>query len=601
MKAPSSAYYSYPSSSSIGGGGYGSGGRAPSADGHNSGAYRGGASASGIVSSPPSAPTAAPRSRWSPAEQFRLLEVELDRTKRHLAEVIDEVVFAEKCKADAESRLASHLTETEAIELILQDMIGYIIAIESSVIVPALDDVTEAIPTGTVAERARLFSDLETLRHVSPRTIRLIASMKNPTESRRERFRQRREQLLRQGSAAASSSSASARPPVSLDDAYALCALLLDAKEELQLLLGESRDRARGIAGGSAATTALLGSAAAGSGSASRFQHNQSNGHGAATSMIQQQPQPQQPDPATQQLLDTLKAQSDAVRLELDAARKEKEMLNARLNELSASAALPYEQLQQQHYKEKERLQREVRALQASEKASAEKYQYATGKLEVLSDTVAQLQEEKRLLAADLKGYRRNEAALADGERVATLQLQHKQSADDAHRLRLALEAATRDHSATVARLEAQNSHLRLELTEAKQIGRPANNEHFAQLQRTNDLLRKDLVVLQQRMLSSAGRVTDSSAAFDAKVVAFEATITALNNELASLEAKIHSQEDAFAAERAAMLDDVARERARHQADKEDYDSLMQRMVDEMEKIVAENKALKERIQAVIH
>ena len=388
---------------------------------------------------------------------------------------------------------------------------------------------------------------------------------------------------------------------MSLDDAYALCALLLDAKEELQLLLGESRDRARGIAGGSAATTALLGSAAAGSGSASRFQHNQSNGHGAATSMIQQQPQPQQPDPATQQLLDTLKAQSDAVRLELDAARKEKEMLNARLNELSASAALPYEQLQQQHYKEKERLQREVRALQASEKASAEKYQYATGKLEVLSDTVAQLQEEKRLLAADLKGYRRNEAALADGERVATLQLQHKQSADDAHRLRLALEAATRDHSATVARLEAQNSHLRLELTEAKQIGRPANNEHFAQLQRTNDLLRKDLVVLQQRMLSSAGRVTDSSAAFDAKVVAFEATITALNNELASLEAKIHSQEDAFAAERAAMLDDVARERARHQADKEDYDSLMQRMVDEMEKIVAENKALKERIQAVIH
>lgn len=494
-------------------------------------------------------------------EHFRFLEVELDRTKRHLAEVIDEVVFAEKCKRDAEDKLHEHQQETAAIEHILQDLIGYLIAIENAVIVPAIDEVAEAIPAGTVAERAQLFTDLEKLHHVSARTIRLVASMKNPSKANRDRFHMRRDQLLRQSD-----------KPVSLDDAYALCALLLDAKEELQLLVADSRDRAMSLSG---AGTRMSQSVAARAPSA-------------------------QPSAQTQQMVEELRKQVDSVRLELEGSRKEKEMLNKRLNELTVSQAQPYDQLQQQHYREKERLQMQVRSLQESEKAVSEKHQFVAGKLEVLQETIQQLQEEKKLLQNEVKSYRKNEGV--EGQQTSALQHQLRQSNDDAQRLRLEIDTLIREHSNTVTRLESQVSHLRLELAETKLINRPANNEHFAQLQRTNDLLRKDLVVLQQKLLSSAGRspVEASNSSFDAKVQAFEMTIKSLNSELAQLERKINAQEAAFAHERASLIGEMDRERLKFQRDKEDYDMLMQKMVDEMDQIVKENRTLKERLVSIM-
>lgn len=448
------------------------------------------------------------------------------------------------------------------MEQILQNLIGYVISLENGVLIPAIDELSEVVPAGTVHERAKMFDRMEQLRYVSARTVRLIAGLKAPSGSNRERFRQRREHLMRHDDNTA----------LNLDDVYALCSMLMDAKDELQLLLADSKMRAEKLPRNAIAAAATDN----GNGSPSRA--------GVRT-------------PNEAQLQAELERQIDKMRLEVDAVKKERDLLSKELTSLTQQQQAsninnPYQGLQQEYNIEKDRLQRRVQELEAETRKANAAAAFSGQRIEVLQESVEQLQEEKRLLSNDFRAFRRGQQTSMDSKPG-----DGKTFETEANRLRLELDALMRDHSNAVTKLEAQNATLRLELAEARQLARPNVQEHYAQLQRTNELLRKDLVVLQQRLLSSNPRIHDPKGGFDQKVQAFEITISALNSELAHMEEKISQLERSSAEERGKMVAAMDKERQQYQSEKEEYDSLMQKMVDEMDSIVRENSELKTRLR----
>ena len=510
-------------------------------------------------------------------DAYRKVQLELDRTQRHLAEIIDEVVFAEKQKRDAEDELESFKKEGSTMEQIVQNLIGYVIALENGVLIPAIDELSEVVPAGTVHERAKMFERMEQLRYVSARTVRLIAGLKAPSGANRERFRQRREHLMRHDDNSA----------LNLDDVYALCSMLLDAKDELQLLLADTKERAAKLARNANNKNLDLG-----------------GNRGGSQQLLRGEPGSPEAKAAAQQR-EELQRQLEKARLDVEAVKKERDMLSKELTAATQSANVnPYQGLQQEYNIDKERLQRRIQELETETRKANSASAFSNQRVDVLQETIDQLQEEKRLLANDFRAFRRGQptGAAADGgggDNKRGGSGMSRGYEGEANRLRLELDALMRDHSSTVTKLEAQNATLRLELAEARQLSRPNVQEHYAQLQRTNELLRKDLVVLQQRLLSSNPRIHDPKASFDQKVQAFEITVSSLNTELEHMEEKIAILEKNATEERNQMVSGMDRERQQYQAEKEEYDTLMQKMVDEMDAIVKENSELKTRLRVL--
>lgn len=515
----------------------------------------------------PSAPTQLPPPIASSAH------FELEKAKFQLAELIDEVVFAEASKSECDKELLRVKAQLENTESCLQNLLAYATALESSVIVPSLLDLTRAIPEETLTQRAKAMAQLDATNNVSSRTAKLILSLKSPPATVVQRFQARREEILR-------AQHWDQQPTVSLEEAYVLLAMFLDVKHELKILLDDTIER---VAGSRSSTSSAV--------SASRQE----------LSSLREENQ-------------NLTSEISKLKDTIAAVQSDREVLMAKLQQ-----AAPLRELQEQFHSERDSLRTKLRRVEVELQQEREESAQVKGTLEATKAALEQTFQEKNVIERELGQYRAGKIRLNQSSAdTSGFQYPQKYWEEQAHKLRLELDEFSRQHSTIVTALENKISMLRMEAAEGTRGVNAYSSTAGSQLQRhqadqieqlrkANDDMQQELQQLQQQFLSSnvgvAPPSTHSSSlvgspspgyAFDGKIYAFEQTIRVLQSELAAVESKVASVEKHYREEREKLTESFNDERRRYQAEREECDALVLRMGGEMEQLVRENDELRQ-------
>jgi hypothetical protein len=493
---------------------------------------------------------------------------ELQRTKLQLAELIDEVVYAENEKVKSEIELRHVTAKLDAIESCLQNFIAYTTNLEHSVLLPAVKELSRAIPNEALSQRAQAMAQLDALQNLSARTAKLIMSLKTPTPATLQRIQSRREDIIKSHAGADGGI-------VDLEQAYVLVALLLESKEELRVLIDDTVERVVDLRQGSKAMS-------------------------------------------TETVTDLSKAKERCATLErelasqketITAIQSDREVLMARMQHVA-----PFKALQEQYHSERESLITRLRTSESECKIRREEVTVLQEALDATKKALDETTHERVILEDEMSSFRRAhmfDAVHGDHARGTTTLASSSMKTrnprfweDQAHRAQMDLEESERSHNTVVSRLEGQVAQLRMELSEAKE----RRYEHvdsaaqIDQLRRANAAMQEEIRVLQQHFLSSSTLPLPSpspsgrgSSAFqlDERIETFETTIRSLHKELAHVEGKVQAVEDHYVAERQRMVSAFDDERRRAQQEREECDALVLRMGVEMEQLVKENDSLR--------
>ena len=207
----------------------------------------------------------------------------------------------------------------------------------------------------------------------------------------------------------------------------------------------------------------------------------------------------------------------------------------------------------------------------------------------LLQDDLSRLRREA--LAASSRGGGGGDGGSVTGGAAAA-------AGPSAHDMRLEMERLTRDHSATVTRLNAELAQLRVEhqLVQRTRAQEDAQRAQLEQLQRNNEVLRRDVMRLQQQVASSSGDGHVDALTLETKVQSFERTILQLNEELSVVDDRIARVERQNAEEKQRLIQGFDAERLAAQREREECDALVLKMTNELEFLIRENTALKRRL-----
>ena len=164
------------------------------------------------------------------SEEVKRLQIEVEKAKMHLAEVVDECVFVEGEKRKVEEQLAEAIQLKDVAELlrVLESLTAYVLNLEQLVIAPALgalDDGMKQFSTPRAEALATIEHMAETSSAISgnalsPLMSRVYAGMRQGPNFASATLR--RQQIV------------SGPPLLSLDDAYVMCVSMVAAKQQLQ-------------------------------------------------------------------------------------------------------------------------------------------------------------------------------------------------------------------------------------------------------------------------------------------------------------------------------------------------------------------------------
>lgn len=491
-------------------------------------------------------------------------ESELQRAKVHLAQVIDEVVFAEGETSKAQEQLRKAEASIAMMSDVLENILGYAAKLEQSIVLPALGDLDVALAArvdlasarATAVVAAERLAAAQSQIACNPRLARIVGNMKDSHHALSAVAAAQREAMLTAPSAGMS---------INLEEAFVLCDSLLSSKQQLSVLLADSVSR-------------LLQSRAA----LDMGSPNPVPERGAYTAKMEELEKSR-----------TLVAQ----------VTRERDVLLQRVRE-----QLPLESLQQQHLAEKQALQQRIAALEDLQQQTMSDRANVAQRLDTLHRALEQSGVEKQLLSQELNTLRRvtgSAPPLRSSSTAATQQqIGSTSGAADremAHALRLEMDALIRDHSSVVTQLEGRISQLRSELHNAKAAAaqQGASAALLGQLQRNNDSLRQELNQLQQQVASTGGRgsAANDSLASANRVAQFEKTIQSLHEELAAVDRRVNAAEQQHSTEKARMMSMFDEERRRYQEEREECDALVLKMTNELEFLIRENTALKHRFR----
>ena len=462
---------------------------------------------------------------------FEGLQHELAQAKAQLGELVDEVVFVEKAKAAAEQDASATKERAGQLEYILQNLLMYITQVETAIVLPALGDLMDVLPADVNGIRVNALASMTRLQTVEPSTAKQILQMKAPNPTLRHNFQRMRDDIMR-----------SQTSETTLEEALLLCKTLVKSKEVLMTLLEDTTNNIREML------------------------------------------------PTSQKKVRTVqetehKSEVEALNAKVEALTKERDLLIAK-----TQSATTYESLQAQYHSERESLQKKLRVSDERCQLLQSDFEYTKNQLESAQRSLEQSLHEKATLSEELVLFRSGRKTPVGGNAA----LMNTTSANETHKVRLEMDSLVREHSSVVTRLEGQNAQLRMEVAELRGLVRAGTSaDQLQQLQKTNETLRREVSLLQQRLLSSSSSAHEGH--LDNKIQAFEITISSLNAELAHVEAKIANVEKSYADERRKLVQSFDEERRRYQDEREECDALVLKMTNELELLVRENAALKSR------
>ena len=535
------------------------------------------------------------------------LQKELEKTKFQLAELIDEVVYAENEKSTAEESLQKSRDEIASLHACIENLLGYTSTLESNVLIPSVKSLTNALAETENAQRTSILNDLQSGSSLPPRTSKLIAALKQPPANVAARLEARRDAILR------------VAKPLNLEDAYVMIALLLEAKEELSVLLSDTAGRLR---------IHNLTSSPSSTPSIARLV-SQMNGVSAPSPLRDQLPNHHNHSTATRDasnashnmthVVQELQARILELELELSDAKSELSSTKSTLQSVQSDRGVllerigehaPFQRLQEKYHTERNVLQDKLRAAQLELRSKSEEILMLSETLGITKRALEHAEEDRNRLDEEATRLRVSfpSTSLAvgadhhqNGRHTASATALHFWE-DQAHQLQLRLDAAQREHGAEVNRLESQLSEARLELAATRTAGLQRNGAHSEQLlqmQQANELLRNELAGLQAKFLSSVSVQHDNyedNMALDNKILAFESTIDALHAELQLVESRVAQSDERHAIEQRQIVSQFDEERRRYQEEREACDDIVLQMTKEMETIVRENNILRAAI-----
>ena len=492
------------------------------------------------------------------------LETELKEARKkatsaehHLAEVVDECVFAENETEEVRQELEKWKRHCSAVEDGLSNFMAYTVQIERRCLIPAIGDLHNYFAA------SQMFSDARMHRTVAmSRAGEALAEIPQP--KRQQLLDLINKPLSQPALADVEATRKNALPPnqtaasVPLEDALVLIGQLVRSTEELQVLLADTRQRFRNS-------------------------RRQKNGEGEDKSdtngvnpnfMTAEELESTEAGRQMKQMLEQLKSERDALLVKTQSART-------------------YEELQQQYYTEREQLQKRIAALESARHEDDKERVAVANRFETLKRALDQSYQEKGLLQEEVDKLRR-EAMRAKQQQSGSLA---SDSEKELHSLRMEMDRMIRQHSTNVTELESTIATLRVELSNAQANASIQQKQQLRQLHEDNESLRKSLAELQLRTASSPSARAGGESTLDGKIRAFEITIGSLNTELAQMERKISAAEDRYAAERARLIAAQDQERLQYQEEREECDQLVLKMTNELESLVRENTALKVKLR----
>lgn len=535
-------------------------------------------------------------SHASAADAVASLRGRLAAREQQLAELIDEVNFAERGQASAEEALSTARAHAGLLADTVEDLLAYASELERECLLPAFGDLDAFLATSAARRPA---SELR------------AAALRRATEALKAVTGARRDELLAVLTQPLSDESIdlitatrlaalppTQQAPVSLEDAVACAKLLLGRKDELKVLLFDARQRM--------AQAVALASAAASSGGSST-----GGAAGAAQAAA-----------AAARQTQTLEARVAELNATVEQLTTERRELLARAAEHATLS-----QLQERFHAERDVQQRRIASLEDALREEARRKFDTDNRLEALQKAGELSLRERQAMQDEVHAVR---AQLADSQRRVAVAESTGGGADAQHDLRLQLERLTREYSARVTALDGTVATLRVELATAKAAVAPAREQtdRLQQLLKDNEAMRAQLAQLQGRHLSSSsggppyapgqlsaqtpgspnGALNTSSGGasagrggggggIDGRIHAFETTIAALNGELAQVERKIGAVERHYTDEQARLVQQFDRERRQFIEERDECDMLVLKMTNELECLVRENASLKARMR----
>jgi uncharacterized protein YdcH (DUF465 family) len=479
------------------------------------------------------------------------LERQLKEREYHLAELIDEVVYSEKVATEASQKADKVSAERHQLLKALEDVLLYTSRMEQDVLLPAFSDLDSVLRRRDKMAAARRdgLASVSLLPSQSAQFRRLFDTLQHPSSSVAEALTKRQDAI----SLALQKNAAVATDP---EDAFVLAEQLIASRGRLTSLLADAQRHA-GVAEGTSAFA------------------------GAATSSD----------------VDALRSDLADVKSLLSQARAERDELARRIQETHDSPAA-FKDLQAQWHAERVALQQRVRQLEQSVDEQRRATTAAEAQREGTEAELEQARQERVLLNDELRRVR------AGGTVIQSSSSGHHLSSSDRsgeHALRMELDRVVREHSAYVTQLHGEIASLRSEAQHAQRDRAydDAQTVQLEQLRRNNEALRRDVSRLQQQVASSSRRGTgdgDDALALEAKVRAFETTIGALNEELSAVDRRIADVQQQQEDEKRRLVAAFDAERRQYQLEREECDALVLKMTSELEYLVRENAAWRQKL-----
>lgn len=460
----------------------------------------------------------------------------VEKLRQQLAEVIDECVFVESQRSEAERLAEAGRQREQALVTALEEMIGYTLLLEQRVIAPALGSLTVILRDFHEASQRRAAGvSLSTVPSINsenqPRLAKLLASMKTPfPETVREAERTR----LQLSS------------PVSVDNAIVLLQALTEETESLRSLL---RSTARPLKASTSSperrqptsdsvTSPPLASLRQTIGGAPEKNHAEMIALQNELILVQQRAEAQVLAATSDR--DVLQVRLDETTRQLRDAQMEVE--NAHLKCLSTSNI---EQLYQQSVTERRLLQERLQQYEREAQKAAEEKMMVAQKFDVLQRALSQQQRRPGGSSPDRRFG--GDVSYSDDSEV---------------------------------------SYLRSQLDASRQELRNAEERFEAEINQ-----------LKKRLSSGGGAGSVAVVPNQSQLRALELTVQALNTELAGLEHRLLQQESESGSKQRDLEVEINQERQRVAREQQETDAIMAQLSKELEQTMTENAELRLRLR----
>ncbi|KAF5221046.1 hypothetical protein ECC02_005912 [Trypanosoma cruzi] len=469
------------------------------------------------------------------------LDKDLKKRELHLAELIDEVVYAEDGKDKAVRRAESARYLVNQLEGMVQNLLGYLKVIEGDILLPAFLELSCVMPQEPLKSREVIAQTLEKIVEdsLSSRTKKLIAAVREiPSETKNLATR---EVFMR----------TVAKESVSVEDAIVLSGLLLERKEELTAFMDDLRDRVQYILQGNRSESPGEGmNRSVGTIKNACFDHEE-----------------------LQEKLRRVENERDALRQQILSRGENTLRMNPAFQE--ETEALGKQFLDSRYLLSK-----------------AQSNSQAMGvRVEALEREIEEMCREKKMLQNEVQFLKRDQISRS------RFYAEERRVEEGSKQLRAELDRIISEHAVIIAATESKMADLRAQntilLTEKQEYKQHMDdkNHQIANLQRTNDLLRRELFELQQKILSSSPSSIKNE--HSESVQGLESTVAGLTAELNALERRLADVSARNQEERKQIVAQYEEERSRYKAERQECDALVERMANELEKLAMENRSLR--------